>query len=125
MRLGKSQNTSGNWVWTIDVFSGSGNSISPVINTQASQAPFTSQLTIEFFDDENLTIPSTDVTGTVTIQAKPSYYSEWQTIIDAVDISDVSNRLINISGVVNYLQATFTTITNANYANFIYDYGSV
>lgn len=80
-------------------------------------------IAFEFYDDEELTIPSTGVTGTITVNGKVSKNSIWQNIPDTLNPSTInaaSPYSLSFNGVVYQLQIITLAMTNTNYINIIF-----
>lgn len=81
-------------------------------------------ITFEFYDDAALTIPSSDVSGLITVNGKFSANSVWSSIPDSsnpVNINAASPYSIMFDGVVYQLQIITSGMTNTNYINIIFD----
>jgi hypothetical protein len=81
-------------------------------------------VTFEFFNDAALTVPSTGVTGTITVNGKMSANSGWQNIPNSASPSTVnaaSPLSPTFSGIVEQLQIITSTMVNTNYINVILD----
>ena len=92
-----------------------------IINTLNN---FNNEINFEFYNDAKLTIPSTGMTGSITINGKMSANSLWQNIPNTSSPStvNVANAYsLQVSGVIYQLQIITNGITNTNFINVIVD----
>lgn len=79
----------------------------------------------EFYDDEELTIPSTGVTGTITLNGKNSPNGIWQNIPNSLvpTTIDASNPLSpNFTGLIYQLQVITNSLANTSYIKVIVNF---
>ena len=100
---------------------------SPTYQNVNSLKKFDGEVSFEFYNDYSggvLSNPSSDVTGTITVNGKPSANSAWQNIPNSISPStiDASNPLSPLfSGIVYQLQIITSGMTNTNFINVILD----
>lgn len=100
-----------------------GTYLSPVLNIN-TLTEFSNIVSFEFYDDAGLTIPSTGVTGTITVNGKDSKNGAWLNIPDSGVPStvDASNPLFLVfTGPIYQLQVITSGMTSTNYINIIVD----
>jgi len=96
---------------------------SPVYNVTTLDN-FKGEINFEFYDDIALTMPSSGMTGTLTVNGKMSINSLWQNIPDTTTPSTVDVAMaysLQFSGIVQQLQIITSGLTNTNYVNIILD----
>jgi hypothetical protein len=100
---------------------------SPTYQNVNSLKNFNNVVSFVFYNDYTdgvLSDPSTDVSGTITVNGTPALNGEWQNIPNSVDPStvDASNPLsLQFVGVVYQLQIITSGMTNTNYIEVILD----
>lgn len=97
---------------------------SPVNKNITTLDTFGNIITFEFYNDAALTIPSTGMTGSITVNGKMSANSIWQNIPNssAPIIIDVANALsLSVNQAVYQLQIITNTLVNTNFVNIILD----
>lgn len=105
------------------VTAANGTKLSDVYNVFPLQE-FNYNISFEFYDDEALTIPSTGMTGTITLNGKPSANSVWMNLPitaspSTINIADAQS--LTVYGVIYQLQLITASVTNTNYINVIVD----
>lgn len=105
------------------IVSTAGTYVSPIYNVNTLD-DFNNEINFEFYDDVALTIPSTGMTGTITVNGKMSANSLWQNIPNTISPSTVNVATaysMQVSGVIYQLQIITSGITNTNYIKVIID----
>ena len=105
------------------VVAANGTKLSPTFNVFPLRE-FNYNISFEFYNDAALTIPSTSMTGTITLNGKPSANSVWMNLpITATPSTiDISNaKSLTVYGVIYQLQLITASVTNTNYINVIVD----
>lgn len=105
------------------VTAAAGTKLSPTYNVFPLQE-FNYNISFEFYDDAALTIPSVGMTGTITLNGKPSANSVWQNLPITASPSTIdiaSAESLFVSGVIYQLQLITASVTNTNYINVIVD----
>ena len=97
---------------------------SPINKNINTLDTFGNIITFEFYNDAALTIPSTGMTGSITVNGKMSANSIWQNIPNSSEPTtiDVANALsLSVNQAVYQLQIITNTLANTNFVNIILD----